>query len=285
MKELVFLSGKGGAGKTVITASIIVLLGDSVSVDCDVDASNLPLLIRPVDILQQGVFEGPLSARIDLERCVRCGRCIEVCRFFAISSDYVVDSALCEGCGFCQYVCPNDAISMDREESGNWAVHKTDFGLLVSGDVGASGENSGKLVSILKEKARELATDAGKSWIVCDGPPGTGCPVISSLNGANQVLLIVEATLSGLEDAKKTADLCEKMNFTPAIIINKWDLNEDVSLKIDSWARKHRFPLLGRIPFDEGVIDAVVHNRAPVLTEGRFSVAIKEIFENLMSLL
>ncbi len=282
MREIVFLSGKGGAGKTVVSASVIAKLGKAAAVDCDVDASNLHLLIAPQKQIEKHIFQGPLVAIINKDKCVKCGKCIDVCRFLAISKEFVVDSSSCEGCGLCQYVCPQDAIAMEREDSGEWGVYETKYGILVYGDVGPSGENSGKMVSVLKERTRSLASNSNFDFIICDGPPGTGCPVISSLNSVSDVVLVIEATMSGFEDGEKVAQLCRKMDLSPKIVINKWDLNEEVSKRIDNWARKEGLALLGKIGFNEEVVRAVIEGSPPIEISPRFNREIDGIVERLL---
>jgi len=201
MKEVVILSGKGGTGKTSLAACFAVLSEDSVICDCDVDAADLHLLLSPLET-EKHEFRSGQTACIDPERCTVCGLCQDECRFDAIH-DFVVDPSHCEGCGFCSHICPEGAISMQENLAGHWFVSRTRQGPMVHARLGIAEENSGKLVTAVRNEARRIAQEQSLEYIITDGPPGIGCPVISSLSGAKLALIVTEPTLSGMHDMER----------------------------------------------------------------------------------
>ncbi|GAH59822.1 unnamed protein product, partial [marine sediment metagenome] len=215
MKEVVVLSGKGGTGKTSIAASFAALAQSKVLVDCDVDAADLHLLLEP-QIKEENEFWSGQVASIDKERCTECGLCQEVCRFGAIK-DYVVDEISCEGCELCSQICPVDAITMRPCMAGHWFISDTRYGALVHARLGIAEENSGKLVTLVRNNARLIAKKGELDYIISDGPPGIGCPVIASLSGANLALLVTEPTLSGIHDLERVIGVCRHFGI-PALI-------------------------------------------------------------------
>ena len=222
MKELVVLSGKGGTGKTSIVGSFAALADKKIMADCDVDAADLHLILNP-QTLEENEFWSGQVAEIDESKCTQCGLCSELCRFEAISQ-YKVDTFLCEGCEFCYQVCPADAITMRQNMSGKWYVSKTRYGMLVHAKLGIAQENSGKLVSVVRQKAREIAKERSLEYIITDGPPGIGCPVISSLSGSNKALIVTEPTISGLHDMDRILGLCEHFKIEALVCVNKYDI-------------------------------------------------------------
>ncbi|MFP4473219.1 MAG: ATP-binding protein [Candidatus Omnitrophota bacterium] len=260
MKQIVVISGKGGTGKTVVTASLAALADHAVMADCDVDAADLHLLLEP-DVQSAGEFRSGATAVIDQEKCVQCGQCRAVCRFDAISTDLVVDPVGCEGCAFCHYVCPAGAITMQENHSGAWYISQTRFGTMVHAKLGVAEENSGKLVSLVREKAKALAQEQGSDWIIIDGSPGIGCPVIASLSGADCALVVTEPTLSGMHDALRVMDVAKHFGILSKVVINKYDLNPDVTDKIIRACQDNGAEVIGHVPFDKTVVKAMVEGK------------------------
>ena len=257
MKEIVILSGKGGTGKTSIVGSFAALAQSKVLADCDVDAADLHLLLSP-SIKEENKFWSGQVAFIDEEKCTQCGLCQDVCRFDAIS-DFRVDPISCEGCGFCSHICPVEAITMTENLAGQWSISDTKYGPLVHARLGIAQENSGKLVALVRQHAKEIAERDGLDYIISDGPPGIGCPVISSLSGAKMALLVTEPTLSGIHDLERVLGVCHHFG-TPALIcINKYDLNEDNTRQIERYCLNNGIEIAGRIPFDSIVTEAIAH--------------------------
>ena len=256
MKEIVVLSGKGGTGKTVIVASFAALAQDKVMADCDVDAADLHLLLQP-SIKKTEEFWSGKTAFIDKKFCTGCGVCEEVCRFGAIKN-FKVDPISCEGCGFCFHVCPEKTIRMKDNMAGSWFISDTRYGPLVHARLGIAQENSGKLVAIVRQNARRIAEEQGLSYIISDGPPGIGCPVISSLSGANMALLITEPTLSGMHDLDRVLGVCSHFGVPALVCINKYDLNEENTHQIEDFCRRQGVEVISRLPFDNVVTEALV---------------------------
>lgn len=257
MKEIVVLSGKGGTGKTSIVASLASLAKNKVMVDCDVDAADLYVLLKPVSQESHEFWSGQ-KAVIARDRCTECGLCREVCRFNAIIDDFQVDPISCEGCSFCYNVCPVDAIIMQESLSGCWFISKTRYGPLIHARLGVAQENSGKLVSLVRHKAKLIAEEQGLSYIISDGPPGIGCPVISSLSGVNLAVIVTEPTLSGMHDLERVVGVCHHFAVPVIVGINKYDINEDNSQQIESYCQNQGIEIAARIPFDNVVTEALV---------------------------
>ena len=279
MKELVVLSGKGGTGKTTIVGSFAALAKNKVLTDCDVDAADLHLLLQP-KIVSTNEFWGGKTAVIDTNRCTRCGLCIDICRFGAISGEYEVDPIPCEGCGFCCNVCPSDAIEMKDNLAGQWFISDTKYGLLVHARLGIAQENSGKLVATVRQKARELAQDKKIDLIISDGPPGIGCPVISSLSGSTLALLVTEPTLSGMHDLERVIGTCQHFGVPAAVCINKYDINEENTREIENNCERLGAKVISKIPFDNVVTEALVHG-VPVVeySKGKVSKEITKLWK------
>jgi MinD superfamily P-loop ATPase len=256
MKELVVLSGKGGTGKTSIVGSLAALAEDKILADCDVDAADLHLLLEPV-VRQKNEFWSGQVAVIDQEKCTQCGLCQELCHFEAIK-DFTVDPVSCEGCGFCSHICPVDAVTMKENLSGHWFISDTKFGPLVHARLGIAQENSGKLVALVRQQAREMAEKQGAACIISDGPPGIGCPVTSSLSGAHLALLVTEPTLSGIHDLERVIGVCRHFSVPALVCINKHDINEENSRRIEDYCREQGIEIAARVPFDNIVTEAMV---------------------------
>ena len=277
MREIVVLSGKGGTGKTSIVGSLAALASGKVLADCDVDAADLHLLLKP-ELKEKNEFWSGQLAQIDEEKCNQCGLCQELCRFDAIK-DYKVDPIACEGCGFCSYICPTEAINMRENMSGHWFVSDTKYGPLVHARLGIAQENSGKLVAQVRQQARRIAEEHGFDYIISDGPPGIGCPVISSLSGASLALMVAEPTLSGIHDLERVIGVCRHFGVLAMVCINKYDLNEDNTRLIEDYCQRQGIRLAAKIPFDNAVTEAIVRG-VPVVeyTDGRVSREIKGLW-------
>lgn len=280
MKEIVVLSGKGGTGKTSITAALASLAGRVVLADCDVDAANLNLLLQPVPV-ERHEFIGASKARVDPSRCTACGACTEPCRFDAIrigAAAAGVDPLRCEGCGVCLMCCPEAAITMAPTLCGHWSISSTALGPLVHARLLPGSENSGRLVSILRQAAQDLARRSAADWLLADGPPGTGCPAVSTLTGAGYALLVTEATLSGFEDLKRVAALASHFGIPAGVLVNKADINPLIAARIEEFSRASGRDVLGRIPADPAF------NRAQIAGVPVLAAAGEQLRRNLENL-
>jgi MinD superfamily P-loop ATPase len=278
MREIVVLSGKGGTGKTVVLASFAALAPGNVLCDCDVDAANLHLLLRPTLKEAHEFWARPVAA-IDPEACTRCGLCLDVCRFDAIHG-FEVDSLSCEGCGFCLQVCPAGAVSLRDTLGGHWYVSDTRYGPLVHACLDAGQENSGKLVAVVRQKARAVAKEDGARYVLSDGPPGIGCPVISSLSGASLALVVTEPSLSAIHDLERVLAVCRHFDVSAWVCINKYDLDEENSRRIETYCCRAAVEVAARIPFDTRVSQAVAEG-VPVVEygDGVVSKRIEELWK------
>lgn len=284
MKEVVVLSGKGGTGKTSIVGSFSALAKDAVLVDCDVDAADLHLILQPV-VRQKQEFWSGQTAVIDESRCTRCGLCQELCRFKAIS-DSKVNRTSCEGCGFCSHICPSEAITMKENMAGYWFISDTRYGPLIHARLGIAQENSGKLVATVRKQAREIAEKQKMDYIISDGPPGIGCPVISSLSGATLALLVTEPTLSGIHDLERVLGVCRHFGVPALVCINKYDINEVNSRQIETYCHTEAADVVAKIPFDNVFTEAMVHGMPVVkYSDGVVSQQIKRLWQNVAEIL
>lgn len=289
MKELVIISGKGGAGKTSVTAAFAALARKCVLVDCDVDAADMHLLMRP-DIRRREVFYGGKEAIIRTEDCTGCGVCMEQCRFGAVQRASGADdrpacrveSVGCEGCGVCVAQCPSQAIDFPERISGEWYVSTTRFGPMVHARLHPGGENSGKLVAQVREEARAIGCKEGIDLALIDGPPGIGCSVIASITGASQVVIVTEPTLAGRHDLQRVLDLARHFNLPVAVCVNKWDINPGLTEQIEQEAQHHGAQLAGRIRYDRSITDAQRQGCSVVeFNDGPAATDLREIWEHL----
>jgi MinD superfamily P-loop ATPase len=280
MKEVVILSGKGGTGKTTIVGSFAALAQSKVLADCDVDAADLHLLLSPSE-RQKSEFRSGQVAHIDEDRCTECGLCQQLCRFNAIK-DFRVDPVSCEGCGFCSHICPVEAITMKENMSGYWFISDTIYGPLVHARLGIAQENSGKLVAVVRQQAKRIAEEQGLDYIIGDGPPGIGCPVISSLSGASLALLVTEPTLSGMHDLERALSVCGHFGVPAMVCINKYDLNEENTRQIESQCLSQGIEIAGRVPFDNVVTESIVQG-IPVVeySQGKVTKEIERMWRTL----
>jgi len=278
MKEIVVLSGKGGTGKTSIVASFAALAQSKVLVDCDVDAADLHLLLNP-KVKEEKEFWSGQIAFIDKEKCTECGLCQELCRFGAIK-DFEVDPLSCEGCGFCYQVCPADAITMKDSMSGHSFISETKYGYLCHARLGIAQENSGKLVALVRQNAKLIAERENLDYIITDGPPGIGCPVISSLSGASLALLVTEPTLSGIHDLERVIGVCRHFGIPVLVCVNKYDLNEGNTYRIESYCTNEGIEVAARISFDNAITEAIVQG-LPVVeySNNKVTQQIKELWQ------
>jgi MinD superfamily P-loop ATPase len=255
MNEIVVLSGKGGTGKTSIVGSFAALSDNKVLADCDVDAADLHILLSP-STRQETEFWSGQKAIIDADICNQCGLCQDICHYGAIV-DYSINSVSCEGCGFCYHICPVNAIKMEDNLAGDWYISDTRYGPLVHAKLGIAQENSGKLVAVVRQKAKQIAQEINYNLIITDGPPGIGCPVISSLTGSNLALLVTEPTLSGIHDLERVLGVCYHFKVPAVVCINKYDINEANSYRIEQYCLSHGIEVLSKIPFDNVVTEAL----------------------------
>ncbi|MBN2764016.1 MAG: ATP-binding protein, partial [Bacteroidales bacterium] len=267
--EIVILSGKGGTGKTSITASFAALAENAVFADCDVDAADLHLLLSPV-IVHQEKFASGAKAEIDNEKCTACGLCLELCRFNAIEAEdeiYTIDEYACEGCGLCVEACPYAAITIEKYENNNIYFSNCRFGPMIYGKLGIAEENSGKLVSQIRQYTKETALKNKSGLIITDGPPGIGCPAISSVTGADIVIAITEPTLSGWHDLQRLMEMIGRFHTPVQVIINKYDLNEDMTNTIENRLKSQNIPVIGKIPYDDAMVYALLESKTIIETE------------------
>jgi len=260
LKQITVISGKGGTGKTTLTASFAALAGNVVVADCDVDAPNLHMLLKP-EVMSTQEFKGGKKASIDETKCTKCGECEKNCRFGAIKA-LKVDRVLCEGCSVCAYVCPAGAVELREEVSGYAYVSKTAYGFMSHARLSPGEENSGKLVSIVRQNARNIAEDNGVEVVLNDGPPGIGCPVIASLSGVDVGVVVVEPTLSGIHDMERALKLLDHFQVFPVICINKYDINVDNAQKIEAFCKDNDVDVAGKISYDQLVLKAMVSGKA-----------------------
>jgi len=266
MKEIVVISGKGGTGKTSITASFASLAsGKCVLADCDVDAADLHLICKP-KIKQRNQFRSGHRAVIRSKNCTGCGKCLKVCRFDAINEEvtsdkhlgakYFVDTVACEGCGVCVRFCPSNAIDFVENICGEFFVSETRFGPMVHAKLGIASENSGKLVTIVRDEAKKLSIEKNLDYIIIDGPCGIGCPVIASLTSSKVAIIVTEPTISGYHDLQRIAQLTKQLCIPAIICVNKWDINPDITEKIRQFAKTSQIMFAGTIRYDKIVTKA-----------------------------
>ena len=283
MKELVVISGKGGTGKTSIMAAFASLAKNKVLCDADVDAADLHLLTDP-EIKKRYDFQGGGIAVIDPDKCTQCGLCRELCRWEAISEQFEVDSIECEGCGVCVDFCPEQAIEFPLSTCGQWFISDTRFGPMVHARLGIAEENSGKLVTLIRQEAKKLAEKNKLDLIITDGPPGVGCPVIASIGGATALLIVTEPTVSGLHDMERVAQLADHFKVPAMVCVNKFDLNIDQTQAIEKLAKEKNMTVLERIPFDPIFTKSMVQGKTifEYNTESTVGQAVKKLWRKII---
>lgn len=287
MKEIVIISGKGGTGKTSITAAFAALAQNAVIADCDVDAADLHLILSP-DIKQRKDFYSGYEAVIRQNECVGCGECMRICRFEAVNKrnkgTYSIDPLSCEGCGICHHYCPAKAIDLKERFCGQWYVSDTRFGPMVHAKLGIAAENSGKLVSMVRSGAKKIAEAKSSDLLIVDGPPGIGCPVIASITGADAVVAVTEPTLSGKHDLERVIELARHFKIPVFVCVNKWDINPKITENIESNSERMGAIVLGRISYDREVTMAQIAGASIIeWNKGIAQEEIKKIWKNLCS--
>jgi MinD superfamily P-loop ATPase len=284
MKEYVIISGKGGTGKTSLTAAFALLAKTPVLCDADVDAADLHLLLQP-SLVTRHDFSGGNLAVINQENCTQCGTCMELCRFEAISADFIIDPIKCEGCGVCVDLCPEKTIDFPRQKCGEWFVSDTRVGPMVHARLGIAQENSGKLVSVIRRRARQLAEDNNLDLIITDGPPGIGCPVIASITGAEAVIIIVEPTISGMHDVERVTRLTNHFGIQAMLCVNRYDINLEMTEKLERFAETENLVILPKIPFDKAFTMAMVEGKTLIefAPDSATSEIIKEVWQAILA--
>jgi len=288
MKQIVILSGKGGTGKTSLSAAFAHLAAagrTNVLVDADVDAANLELLLKAQRVKKEP-FPGGAFAIIDQDRCSGCGTCQDVCRFEAVSlknGSYVIDPIACDGCAACVYACPEEAIQQKEEQAGEWYLSQTDFGILYHAHLFPAQENSGKLVALIKRQARDAGEKVRGDLLLVDGPPGIGCPVISAISGADVLLMVTEPSLAGIHDLERVLGTAAYFQLPAWVCINKTDLYPEGADRIQDLCQEREIPVLGKVPYDLNIAQALtagepVTRYAP---ESAASRAIQEIWHQI----
>lgn len=297
--EIVIISGKGGTGKTTLTASIIPFLKNPVLADCDVDAPDLHLLLSP-KLESRENFIGTHKAEVDRESCTGCGLCEKQCRFGAISvlSDSsmsgtdpkakaraAVNRLKCEGCGVCEFVCPVNAVKLADASVGELYESETIYGPMVHARLIPGEETSGKLAAAVRNRAKEKAATENRSIVIVDGSPGIGCSVISSITGAWKAVIVTEPTLSGLHDLERVYRLTQQLNVPAQVVVNKWDLSPELSGQIEEFCTMEKLPLTLKIPFNRDIVKAVTLGKIPSLEEGKFykTAGFNEFVKGLMN--
>jgi MinD superfamily P-loop ATPase len=278
MRQLVVTSGKGGTGKTTVTASLIALAGRMVIADADVEAPNQHLLLNP-QVLEKKDYVGAKIAVKDPEKCDQCGKCEEYCRFNAIE-DMEVDPTRCEGCGVCAFVCPTGALRLEDDVTGVTMTSQTEYGSFSHALLGIGAEGSGKLVTEVRKNAENMMKD--EPLLLIDGPPGIGCPVIASLTGADLALIVTEPSASGKHDLERIYKVTQHFGVDALVCINKWDLSPESSKNIVKYCEDEGIELVGKIPFDPDVLD-IFKQRQPVenLLKTSAGEAIADIWGNV----
>lgn len=300
MKQILVISGKGGTGKTILTASFARLAEKKVMADCDVDAADLHLILHP-EVKEKHEFKGLPKAFINQEKCTGCGECVKACRYGAVinkdarykmqdtryknkknSPQFLIDASSCEGCTICMHVCPVDAISMKDTIAGEWYISETKYGPMVHAKLGIAEENSGKLVSVVRQHAKSLAQEKNLDYVIIDGAPGIGCPVIASLSGIDIALIVTEPTLSGIHDMERVISVAKHFGIQVACVINKFDINLNNTKNIENWCRINNVPFIGKIPYDQSVTESIVHG-VPLVeyAENKVTQEMKNIWQTL----
>jgi MinD superfamily P-loop ATPase len=284
MKQLTILSGKGGTGKTTLTASFAVLAKNAVVADCDVDAPDLHILLHP-EIVETQEFSGSKIAVIDKAKCFDWGLCRKKCRFGAIPRNLEVDPVSCEGCGVCTVVCPANAITLTERNSGYAYISKTKYGFMTHALLNPSEGNSGKLVTLVRQNAKNIAKRENSSLIIIDGPPGIGCPVIASVTGVDAGLVVTEPTMSGIHDLQRALQLLEHFSVTPLVCVNMCDINVDNTRNIVSFCKENKVEVVGKIHFSSKVTEAMVNGKTIIECFPQEVVAkeIERVWEKIYS--
>ncbi len=281
MKQITIISGKGGTGKTTITASLTQIAKNYVVADCDVDAADLHLLLHPQIKERYDFFSGK-NYFINKDKCIRCGKCLEVCRYGAITNNFEIDSIACEGCGSCYYVCPTQAISEQNNLAGEYYISYTkDNKPMIHANLHIAEDNSGKLVAQVRKEARRIASEIKAEHILIDGPPGIGCPVNAAIVGVDLALIVTEPTLSGIHDLQRIIQVTKHFKIKSKVVINKFDINLENTKEIESICREQDSECIAKIPYDEIVVKSLIKGKTIVeyVPNHIISTQIKQIWE------
>lgn len=281
MKQLTVISGKGGTGKTSLVASFAALAENAVLADCDVDAADLHLILMP-EVKETQDFTGLNVAVIDEDKCTKCMKCHECCRFGAIDEDITLDMTQCEGCAVCEYLCPEDAIELVDRKSGVAYISDTRFGPMAHAKLDIAEEASGKLVTLVRNNARMLSERFDRDLIIIDGPPGIGCPVIAAITGVDLVLIVTEPTMSGIYDLERVLSVAKHFDLPAVVCINKYDINEDNMKAIERYSKYYGARVIGKLPYDNIVTKAMIEGKSVVeYSDGEISQRIADIWNRL----
>lgn len=282
LKQLTVISGKGGTGKTSITAAFASLAKNAVLADCDVDAADLHLILKP-EIKKTIVFHGSKIAQIDKDTCTDCKKCYDSCRFDAIDKDINLIQGACEGCGVCAYVCPVEAITMVDRDSGFAYLSETRFGPMAHAVLNTAEEASGKLVTLVRNNAKQLAEENEKDLILIDGPPGIGCPVIASITGVDLVLIVTEPTLSAIHDLERIQEVAHHFNIPSTVCINKYTINPENTKIIEKYCKTNNIPMVGKLPYDNVMTKAMIQEQSVIeFSDGELSHDIREMWSKIL---
>ena len=285
MKQLTVISGKGGTGKTTLAAAFASLAENAVLADCDVDAADLHLILKP-EIERKEDFYGLKVARKDAEKCIDCGKCLEHSRFEAIDREFNIIPEKCEGCGVCEYVCPAEAIALGERLSGYAYRSGTRFGPMAHARLNTAEEASGKLVTVVRNNARELAEEHGRDMVIIDGPPGIGCPVIAAITGVDLILIVTEPTVSGIHDMERILDVAAHFNIPALVCINKCDINERNTESIEEYCRKTNVEVVGKLPYDDVATRAMIEEKSIIeFSDGELTGLIKKMWSNVLKII
>jgi len=285
MKELTVISGKGGTGKTSITAAFASLAENAIFADCDVDAADLHLILKP-KIKKTMKFHGLKIASIDNNLCIDCKKCYDSCRFNAIDTEINLTKESCEGCGVCAYVCPVKAIKMVDRDSGFAYISETRFGPMAHAILNTAEEASGKLVTMVRNIARDITEQEKRDLVLIDGPPGIGCPVIASMTGVNLVLIVTEPTLSAIHDLERVLGVAQHFHIPAVVCINKSSINAENTSKIEQYCKKNNILIVGKLPYDTTITQAMIHEQSVIeFSDGVLSHDIRDMWNKILEVL
>ena len=285
--EVAILSGKGGTGKTCLSAALATIKNEMVIADCDVDAANLHLILQPENYFEEKFISGQ-KAHIDYSSCTNCGLCIDYCRFDAITytkGQVTISETSCDGCQLCERICNSQSITMIPSDKSRWYIGNYRNGKIVYARLAPGEENSGKLVNVVREQARQTAKETGFESIIVDGPPGTGCPVISAMTGVNKVIIVTEPSNSGFHDMKRVLELVENFKIKSYVLINKYDLNEELTKGIETWCDEQNITLVGKLPFYAPMVHAMLKGESIIehMPDSEVSKEILSIYNTVFN--
>lgn len=285
MREIVVVSGKGGTGKTSLTASFAMLASPCVTADCDVDAADLHILLRP-EVRERARFRSGWEAVISREDCISCGRCAELCRFGAVvpQPEFAVDPSACEGCGVCAAACRSGAIGMRERDCGEWMISDCRTGIMVHAAMEPGGENSGRLVTRVRTEARRLAEESGIGLVLADGPPGIGCPVIASMTGASLAVAVTEPSVSGAHDLGRLALLAGRLDIPLAVVVNRWDIDPGIASAIEREVKGSGCAVAGRVRYDPSFTGAMMLGQSLIEAGGPAAGDVRETWERIIDI-